>query len=310
MDILYVTSLVLALFSVGLSCGFYVAANRAGRDSQTHLQQFLGDMRAELRNRFSDIQHDISKNQSPMLANLGEQLRQVEANPGNEESKFAAFATVLKEPTLQLIILMHEKKVVLNKQLDYSIMLGQPPWGYELLTPEGGRMGGSGGFSPICDEIGDTGLLTQDMRDRVTLTDMGHRFAAWLTRNGKKAPYFNSTLGGWGDRPDGLAQPNSPLGYPGWPFGPRVTPESQDVPPSAGGPPGETVFPPNLHPDFFGMRPARGAQQQPQAATPSPDAANNTEATQTHEPPPAAPNVQAAQAAQPPSSAAGPGGNG
>ena len=38
-----------------------------------------------------------------MLANLGEQLRKVEANPDNEESKFAAFETVLKDPILQLI---------------------------------------------------------------------------------------------------------------------------------------------------------------------------------------------------------------
>ena len=89
-----------------------------------------------------------------------EQIRQVEANPGNEESKSAAFETVLKEPILQLIIPMHEQNVVLDKQLDYSMMQGRPPWQYELVKPEGGRMGGSGGFGSICDEIGDTGLLS------------------------------------------------------------------------------------------------------------------------------------------------------
>ena len=206
---LYVTSLVLALFSVGLSCGFYVAANRAGRDSQTQLQQFLGDMRGELRNRFSDIQHDISKNQSPMLANLGEQLRQVEANPGNQESKFAAFETVLKEPILQLIILMHEQNI-LDKQLDYPMVQGQPPWEYELVKPDSGWMGGCGGIGSICDEIRDTGLLSQDMRNRVALTDLGHQFAAWLIRTGKKATYFGSTLGSWGERPSGLPRGDLP----------------------------------------------------------------------------------------------------
>jgi hypothetical protein len=272
MDTLYITSIVLALFSVGLSCGFYVAANRAARDSQTQLQQFLGDMRAELRNRFSDIQHDISKNQSPLLANLGEQLRQVEANPGNEESKFAAFETVLKEPILQLIILMHEKNVVLDRQLDYyPVTRGQAPWQYELANQEGGRMGGTGGIGSICNEIADTGLLQQDMRDRVTLTDLGHRFAAWLAKNGKKATYFKSTLGGWGEQPESRAPLDAPTGFPGWPFfGHGVTPESQAGPPPAGGAAGDAVVPPDFPGDFLGgMRSVRSGEQQPNAAATS-----------------------------------------
>ena len=184
---------------------------------------------------------------------------------------------------------MHEQNVVLDKQNDYSIMQGRPPWQYELMKREGGRMGGSGGFGSICDEIGDTGLLSQDMRNRVTLTDLGHRFAAWLIRNDKKAAYFNSTLGGWGDRPEALTQPDVTPGMPGWPIGRNVPPGPKAPSPPTNSPTRETMFAPDL-PSFLGMRSPHNAQQQSQAATPSPDAAAG-EAAQASERPPTDPTA-------------------
>jgi hypothetical protein len=167
---------------------------------------------------------------------------------------------------------------------------------YELWKSKGGWMGGSSGFGSICDEIRDTGLLSKNMRDQVALAELGHQFAVWLTRNGKKAAYFNSTLGGWGEQPSGLPEPNVPPGF-SWPFGQRGQPDAHVAPPSQTGPTGQTVFSHGFPPGIFGgMRQAPNTQEEQQATGPSPIAAAET--AQVNETPWVAP-APPAQAAQP-----------
>ena len=168
---------------------------------------------------------------------------------------------------------------------------------YELIKPEGRWMGGCGGIGSICDEIRDTGLLSQDMRDQITLTDLGHRFATWLTKNEKKATYFKSTLGTWGRRPQGLPQRDLPFGFPGTFSAGMVSPESQATPPSAGSPTGETIRPPDLSPGFPGTHSARRTPQEQMAATVSPGA-TTIQTAQASEAPRTDPTVESTQATQ------------
>ena len=64
----------------------------------------------------------------------------------------------------------------------------------------------------MCKKLPDAGLLHQDLRNMVTLTERGRHFAEWLIENGHKAIFFSSTIGGWGERPSGWP----PMPQPVW----------------------------------------------------------------------------------------------
>lgn len=61
---------------------------------------------------------------------------------------------------------------------------------------------GSGHFSmnTACEKLAEAGLLQVNLKDEVTLTDRGKAFVAWLKQR-NFADYFDSSIGGWGDRP-------------------------------------------------------------------------------------------------------------
>jgi hypothetical protein len=62
---------------------------------------------------------------------------------------------------------------------------------------------GSGRFSvnDVCRKLADAGILKTNLRDEVTLTERGKKYVAWLRERGHQADFFNSAVGGWGDRP-------------------------------------------------------------------------------------------------------------
>jgi len=233
LDILYVISVLLALFSVGLSCAFYLAANQAARDSQGQLQKFLTDMRAEFRRKFSDMKLDLM--QSPtLIEDLERKVQNVQAHPDSEEPKFELLTSLLEPCHIQLLILVHEKGIPLLNE----------PWqnfGFRTAQEDGRFSCGTTSVSDFCKKLADTGLLRQDMHNTVTLTELGHNFAEWLRKKGKKALYFETDFGKWGEPPEELKQfqaqhPNFGVfpqaRWPGSPVQPMPSPRPPEPTPS------------------------------------------------------------------------------
>ena len=64
---------------------------------------------------------------------------------------------------------------------------------------------GSSGIGTREGSLEGTGLVvTTRGGSYLSLTDQGHRFAEWLIRNKRKARFFSTPFGGWGEpKPDG-----------------------------------------------------------------------------------------------------------
>ncbi|MCA1603433.1 MAG: hypothetical protein LC776_17930 [Acidobacteria bacterium] len=92
----------------------------------------------------------------------------------------------------QFLILMYETGVLLKRRINIGGFLLEFKDGYQV---------GSIGYSVdhLCLKLPDADLLTQDLRDNVSLTDRGKIFAKWLIDGGHKADYFTSRVGGWGE---------------------------------------------------------------------------------------------------------------
>jgi hypothetical protein len=51
-----------------------------------------------------------------------------------------------------------------------------------------------------------TGFVNARSNGTIGLTDEGKEFANWLAKNGEKAEFFKSRLGGWGPEPESLEE--------------------------------------------------------------------------------------------------------
>ncbi len=123
----------------------------------------------------------------------------------DQNTHFQVIADLLETSALQYIILMD----VENKSLPRDRMFAP---GLQYHYQFKGVSGGSGGFSiaEMCRKLPDAGLLSQDLRGDVRLTDRGRVFAKWLVEHGRKADDFVCPFGGWGDTSFRMSQFSPP----------------------------------------------------------------------------------------------------
>jgi Predicted nucleotide-binding protein containing TIR-like domain len=114
----------------------------------------------------------------------------------DENTQFQIIHDLLDTPDEQFLILMAETE----KSLPREPMFG-PGLRYSFSSR---THAGDGGFSvnKLCERLPDAGLLQQDLRNNVIMTDLGRRFVQWLIDRGHKADYFDSPIGGWGTKPE------------------------------------------------------------------------------------------------------------
>ena len=145
------------------------------------------------------------------IQQLGKRREKITADV-DQHTQFQIIHDLLDNGAEQFIIWMHENNRPLLRQSSIGMGIRHEFWLRSLA-------GGIGMFSvdDFCRKLPDAGLLAQDLRNHVSLTERGHAFAKWLIENGHKAIFFESQVGGWGERPGGI---------PSWP--PRQSTELTD----------------------------------------------------------------------------------
>lgn len=117
-------------------------------------------------------------------------------DPGEQ---FLIVADLLGNPANQFFVQMFE--------LNCAFVRNSSPWSapefYEWADHKS-QTGGTGGFNmeTLCKQLPDANLLQIDLKNSLSLTERGKAFASWLIKNGRKAEYFWSQKGAWGNRPE------------------------------------------------------------------------------------------------------------
>lgn len=121
---------------------------------------------------------------------------------------FLIVADLLGNPANQFMIQMFESEAKFIRKERQPIPVIE---GYEWANTAGG--GGIGGFDfdKLCKQIPDADICQQNLKGELSLTERGKEYAAWLIKNGRKADYFRSRVGSWGQRPDGISNGMSSL---------------------------------------------------------------------------------------------------
>lgn len=112
-----------------------------------------------------------------------------------QNTHFQIIHDLLDDSAEQFIILMYEQHVTLNRETIFGGGLR-----YNLGTRTT-RSNGTFSVDQMCRKLADADLLTQNLRQQVTLTPRGNEFATWLVERGHKAIYFDSDIGQWGTIP-------------------------------------------------------------------------------------------------------------
>ena len=102
---------------------------------------------------------------------------------------------------------MHEAGVALQRENwgEFSVR-----WEYRDNKGKGlGR--GRHSVNDMCWKLADSGLLTDDLRGNIKLTERGHAFADWLVQSGYKVPHFWCDYGSWGTRAKPFENVNDPF---------------------------------------------------------------------------------------------------
>lgn len=114
----------------------------------------------------------------------------------DQETQFRIVADLLGYPADNLIIQMHELGVTIAREQGLFARVGKYWYGIQAA----GHHAGTGRFSmdELCNKMSDAGILYQDLKYNVGLTERGHEFAKWLTMNNYRAESFISPFGSWG----------------------------------------------------------------------------------------------------------------
>jgi hypothetical protein len=160
----------------------------AGVTSATYQKHMTGNLQSSVGAASTLIKRSIDK--------LGKKPRKINADI-DQNTTFQIIHDLLENAPEQFIIWMHENNQTMIRQR--RSLLGGIKYQYVMNN----TACGSGGFSmdELCKDLADASLLEINLRDQVTLTRRGHEFAEWLVRNGHKAMYFESAVGGWGTLP-------------------------------------------------------------------------------------------------------------
>lgn len=115
------------------------------------------------------------------------------------QTQFQIIHDLLENGAEQFIIWMFENDAPLIREPYIGTGLQHEYW---MRNHAGGR--GMFSVDSFCQKLPDAGLLQQDLRQNVNLTERGRDFAGWLVENGHKAVFFESDVGGWGERPSSI----------------------------------------------------------------------------------------------------------
>jgi hypothetical protein len=114
-DVAYFTSVLLAMFAIGLSCLFYTSADSSSRKNSAAIQSFLTDMRSEQRKDISQLHQQFQERRLPdtftsaMAADVGKvEIGNIELS---EETNFEMLNSLLEDREKQTIILMNEENL-------------------------------------------------------------------------------------------------------------------------------------------------------------------------------------------------------
>lgn len=132
------------------------------------------------------------------IAELGPRPRDSISASVDPATQFQIIHDLMDCADEQFIILMHETKT----PLPFDDSPFNP--GIKYSYGNANRSAGQGHFSAgkLCKQLPDADLLHLDLRGNVTLTDRGNEFAEWLIKRGHKSAWFETPIGGWGDKPD------------------------------------------------------------------------------------------------------------
>lgn len=114
----------------------------------------------------------------------------------DQDTQFRIVADLLGYPADNLIIQMHERGITIEREQGFLSHVGK--YWYGIQAPR--HHTGTGRFSmdELCKKMSDAGILNQDLKYNVGLTDRGHEFAKWLSINNYRADSFISPFGSWG----------------------------------------------------------------------------------------------------------------
>jgi hypothetical protein len=129
------------------------------------------------------------------------QLAQKAGNePANRDVLFGVMDSLIDDAHRQILILMHQD----NLELPYINYYGAR---YEVARLNGSWASGGLNVQEFAKKLDRTNLLTiRASGPGVSLTQLGHEFAAWLLSGGRRADYLATPFGGWGERivPEGM----------------------------------------------------------------------------------------------------------
>lgn len=120
----------------------------------------------------------------------------------DQSTQFLIIADLLGNPANQFLIQMFELDSALVRRESHMVMSEH----FEYALDD--DRGGCGGFDldQVCHKLPDADIIRIDLRGNVTLTERGKDYALWLIKNGRKAAYFWSKKGTWGQCPPWLEE--------------------------------------------------------------------------------------------------------
>jgi len=152
----------------------------------------------------SDPTKFIDAMKGPVPTRIAQQIEMVnrlEQSPQNAEATFKLIDSLIDESIRQHLILMREKNFALPFREEF---FGQR---FELAKNDGHFQTGGISGKEIAEKLKGTDLVRIDSSDlKVHLSDLGNSFADWLVQTNRKADYFRTFFGGWGERrlPQGM----------------------------------------------------------------------------------------------------------
>lgn len=146
------------------------------------------------------------------IQSQGRRARSPDEEYINQTTQYRVIKGLLEPTAWQFFILMHEAGATMRRE--EWVMLGIR-YEYEITSDiHSGQGHGYFNVNQICNRLADSGLLSVDLRGRVSLSERGHAFAEWLIESGYRAQYFWSDIGTWGERPESFRSTQHPQEAP------------------------------------------------------------------------------------------------
>jgi hypothetical protein len=144
----------------------------------------------------ADPKHFVEAIRGPntRVASQIELVERANSEPDNQEATFAVIDSLIDDTYRQMIILMHENSV----KIPYVELFSSR---YELAWKSGKWSGGGFSSQEFARKLDGTDVLEiEPSGPSVCLTSIGCEFGQWLIDHGRKADFFETPFGSWGER--------------------------------------------------------------------------------------------------------------